>query len=75
MSVGQGGHYEVFKSSEETFFNKIEAEGGQFGSLYKTYWLSWRVNFLDETDYRSLTGSVCEFDRVPVIEIGVSTEF
>ena len=58
MSVGQGGDIELQKSSGETFLALIGAEGGQSRSLYKTYWLSWRVNFLDMGDGLKKTGLI-----------------
>ena len=60
MSVGPGADIGVLESSGQTFYEKIGAEGGQFDSLYKTYWLSWRVNFLDLDYIEGKIRSICE---------------
>ena len=64
MSVGPGADIDLKESSGDTFFEEI-GWGDRFSdSLYKTYWLSWRVNFLISTDESLETGSFYEIDII-----------
>ena len=64
VSVVDEGDLKVLESFGHTFFREIGSGDTHSDFLYKTYWLSWRVNFLDETDYKSFRGSIHAFLRL-----------
>ena len=70
VSVVDEGDLEVSKSLGDAFLKKIGSGSTYFDFLYKTYWLSWGVNFLTLDDTLKVSGSSSSFSIGEVYKDG-----